>query len=69
METLTAISLHGGLAESWPRAKITAKAVAFGGIVRKASVQMLWDIGRSNACPAARQRLTELVFCIRIDPW
>ena len=27
METLKAISLHGGLVESWPRAKITAKAV------------------------------------------
>ena len=27
VETLNAISLHGGLVESWPRAKITAKAV------------------------------------------
>lgn len=27
METLHAISLHGGLVESWPRAEITAKAV------------------------------------------
>lgn len=27
VETLNAISLHGGLVEAWPRAKITAKAV------------------------------------------
>ena len=30
VETLHAISLHGGLVESWPRAKITAKAARDG---------------------------------------